>query len=474
VKLLFVASEAAPYVKTGGLGDVIGALPRALAGRGHDVLVVLPRYATIDAQQFGLRDTGRRVEVQFPNLNAGAHIHVHAPAERLRYLFLQNPWYDRRELYGENGKDYRDNHKRFALLCAGSLEAARQWNFIPDAIHAHDWQGALVPLIVKRGWTGRPSPIRARCVFTIHNLAYQGVFPREAMSELDLPVDLFNPDAMEFYGKLNLMKAGLVFAEKLTTVSPTYAREIVESTETGAGLEGLLRHRQADLTGIMNGVDYERWSPDRDPLLPQRYSAQDLSGKAACKAALQQEVGLDQEPGTMLCATIGKLVHQKGYDVLAEAVPSMMERKVQLVHLGTGDAALEEQFAALATRYPGRVSAQLRFDDGLAHRIEAGADVFIIPSRFEPCGLNQLYSLRYGTLPLVHAVGGLNDSITEGPQGWGFRYQQETPAALLEALDRALVLWRDKRAWRAAQERAMGRDHSWDRAAEQYEALYRT
>src|SRR2546425_6198809 len=293
------------------------------------------------------------------------------------------------------------------------------------------------------------------------------------MSELDLPVDLFNPDALEFYGKLNLMKAGLVFAEKLTTVSPTYAREIVQSTETGAGLEGLLRHRQADLTGIMNGVDYERWSPDKDPLIPQRYLAQDLSGKAACKAALQQEVGLDQEPGTMVCATIGGLVHQKGYDVLAEAVPGMMERKVQLVHLGAGDAALEEQFAALATRYPGRVSAQIRFDDALAHRIEAGADVFLMPSRFEPCGLNQLYSLRYGTLPLVHAVGGLNDSIREGEGGWGFRFDNEDLQGLLAAVDRALELWAHRPAWREAMLRAMARDHSWDRAAERYEALYR-
>jgi starch synthase len=473
VKILFVASEAAPYVKTGGLGDVIGALPRALAKRGHDILVVIPRYGTIDAQQFGLRDTGRRVEVQFPGLNAAAHIHVHAPAERLRFLFLQNPWYERRELYGEGGKDYRDNHKRFALLAAGSLEAARQWNFIPDAIHAHDWQAALVPLIVKRGWAGRPPPLRARSVFTIHNLAYQGVFPREAMAELDLPGDLFNPDALEFYGKLDLMKGGLVFADKLTTVSPTYAREIVESSETGAGLEGLLRHRKADLTGIMNGVDYEQWSPDKDPLIPQRYSAQDLSGKAACKADLQRELGLEQQPGTLLCAAIGRLAHQKGYDILARAVPEMMARGVQLALLGTGDAALEEEFAALAVKYPSRVSAQLRFDDGLAHRIEAGSDVFVIPSRFEPCGLNQLYSLRYGTLPLVHAVGGLADSISEGPQGWGFRFEQETPEAFLEALDRALTLWRDKGAWRAAQQRAMARDHSWDRAAEQYEALYR-
>src|SRR5207248_3416953 len=260
VKILFVASEAAPYVKTGGLGDVIGALPRALAARGHELLVVIPKYNVVDAQVHGLRDTGRRVEVQFPGMTAGASVHVHVPAERLRYLFLQNPWYDRKELYGEGGKDYRDNHKRFALLCAGALEAARQQGFQPDAVHAHDWQAALVPLIMKRGGAGRPPPFRARCVFTIHNMAYQGIFPREAVADLGLPGDLFNPDALEFYGQLNLMKAGLVFAEKLTTVSPTYAREIVESPETGAGLEGLLRHRRQDLVGTMNGVDYGGWT----------------------------------------------------------------------------------------------------------------------------------------------------------------------------------------------------------------------
>ena len=473
MKILFVASEAAPFVKTGGLGDVIGALPRALAKRGHDILVVVPRYGVIDAQQFGLRDTGRRVEVQFPGLTAGAHVHVHVPAERLRYLFLQNPWFDRKELYGEGGKDYRDNHKRFALLCAGALEAAKQQNFAPDAVHAHDWQTALVPLILKRGWAGRPPPFRSRCVFTIHNMAYQGIFPREAMVELGLPGDLFNPDALEFYGNLCLMKAGLVFAEKLTTVSPTYAREIVESPDTGAGLQGLLRHRQADLTGIMNGVDYERWSPETDAALPARYSPADLTGKAACKRALQEELGLEPEPDALLCAAIGRLAHQKGYDILASALPGMMERKTQFALLGTGDNALEEEFAALAEKYPGRISAQLRFDDGLAHRIEGGADVFLMPSRFEPCGLNQLYSLRYGTLPLVHAVGGLNDSISEGPQGWGFRFDEESPAALLEALDRALLLFRDKPGWQAALKRAMGRDHSWGRAAEQYEALYK-
>ena len=473
MKILFVASEAAPYVKTGGLGDVIGALPRALAARGHDILVVLPRYGQIDGQQFGLRDTGRRVEVQFPNLNAAAQVHVHVPAERLRYIFLQNPWYDRKELYGEAGKDYRDNHKRFALLSAGALEAARQQNFIPDAIHAHDWQAALVPLIVKRGWAGRPSPVRARCVFTIHNLAFQGIFPREAMVDLGLPMDLFNPDALEFYGNTNLVEGGPdLRGEADHRLSDLRERDRPEPRDR-RGPGGLLRHRQADLTGIMNGVDYDRWSPEKDPALPHRYSSLDLSGKAECKAALQEELGLDRTLEAMLCAAIGRLAHQKGYDIVAQALPGMMERKVQFALLGTGDSALEEEFAALAVKYPTRVSAQLRFDDRLAHRIEAGADVFLMPSRFEPCGLNQLYSLRYGTLPLVHAVGGLADSISEGATGWGFRFAEESPRDLLAALDRALLLWKDKSAWRAAQQRAMARDHSWDRAAEQYEALYK-
>jgi len=473
VKILFVASEAEPYVKTGGLGDVIGALPRALAARGHELLVVVPKYNVIDAQAHGLRDTGRRVEVQFPGMTAGASVHVHVPAERLRYLFLQNPWYDRKELYGESGKDYRDNHKRFALLSAGALEAARQQNFQPDAVHAHDWQTALVPLILKRGWAGRPAPVRARAIFTIHNLAYQGIFPREAMTELGLPADLFNPDALEFYGNLCLLKAGLVFADKLTTVSPTYAKEIVESPETGAGLEGLIRHRAQDLTGIMNGVDYEGWNPETDPTLDQRYSVADLSGKSVDKAALQRELGLAVDSEALLCAAIGRLAHQKGYDILAKAVPAMVQRKVQLALLGMGDAALEAEFTALAQQFPGRVSVQLRFDDRLAHRIEGGADVFVMPSRFEPCGLNQLYSLRYGTLPLVHAVGGLNDSIVEGPEGWGFRFDEDTPEALLAALDRVLALYKDGARWQAAMRRAMARDHSWNRAAGLYEALYK-
>jgi starch synthase len=304
-------------------------------------------------------------------------------------------------------------------------------------------------------------------------MAYQGVFPREATSELGLPGDLFNPDALEFYGNLNLMKAGLVFAEKLTTVSPTYAKEIVQSPETGAGLEGLLRHRAADLTGIMNGVDYAQWSPKTDPLIEQRYSPSNLAGKSICKAALQRELGLAVDNEVMLCAAIGRLVHQKGYDIIAQALPEMVKRRTQFALLGTGDSALETEFTSLAEAVPGRISVQLKFDDRLAHRIESGADVFLMPSRFEPCGLNQLYSLKYGTLPLVHAVGGLNDSIEEGEGGWGFRFDDESPKGFLAALDRALLLFADGAGWQEAMRRAMARDHSWDRAAGQYEALYK-
>jgi starch synthase len=492
VKLLFVASEAAPFAKSGGLGDVLSALPRALAARGHEVLVVLPRYGQIEAQRFGLRDTGRRVEVPFPDGPMTAAVHVTAPAERLRYLLLAHPVYARRGLYGEEESDYRDNHRRFALLSVGALEAARQFGFAPDVVHAHDWQAALTPLVIKRGWAGRPSPVRARTVFTAHNLAFQGLFPREAMQELALPFDLFNPDALEFYGQIALIKAGLVFADRLTTVSPTYAKEIVRSPELGAGLDGLLRWRKSDLTGILNGADYSFWNPETDTNLPARYSAGDLSGKATCKEALQRELGLTPDAAAPLCVAIGRFAHHKGYDLLAQGLPALVERGCQVAILGQGNFALEQELTRLAQKHAGKIALAFRFDDPLAHRFEAGADVFLMPSRSEPCGLNQLYSLRYGTLPLVHAVGGLADSIVEaaapgaapGSAGWGFRFDDPTVDSMLAAADRMLALWRDRGAagagaasgstgWTACMRRAMALDFSWDRAASEYEAVYR-
>ncbi|HXN56086.1 MAG TPA: glycogen/starch synthase, partial [Myxococcales bacterium] len=326
-----------------------------------------------------------------------------------------------------------------------------------------------------------PAPFKARTIFTIHNLAYQGIFPREAMSELALPGDLFHSDALEFYGSLCLLKAGLVFGDKLTTVSPTYAKEILQSSETGAGLDGLLRHREADLTGIMNGVDYLQWNPETDPALPARYSAADLGPKAQCKAAVQRELGFAIDPSAPLAVAIGRLAHQKGYDLLAQAVPALVARGLQIAMLGQGDPVLEEEFRQLSEKFPKQVALAARFDEALAHRLEGAGDLLLMPSRFEPCGLNQLYSVRYGTLPVVHAVGGLADSVKEaappggvpGADGWGFRFESATPEALVQAVDRALKLWADPRAWQTTVRRAMGLDFSWDRAAEKYEALYR-
>lgn len=479
MKILMIAAEAAPFAKTGGLGDVLQALPRALAARGHDVLVALPRYASID-DAWGLRDTGRTVSVPFAEGPWSAGISLTAPAERLRYLFLDNPAYLRGGLYEEGGREYRDNHKRFALLSYGALLASQKVGFVPHVVHAHDWQAALAPLILKRGFGGQRAPFNAPSVFTVHNLAFQGLFPREAMAELQLPADLFHPDALEFYEKLCLLKAGLVFGDKLSTVSPSYRAECL-TPEGGSGLDGLMRWRQADLTGILNGADTTVWSPETDPHLPARYSAQDLSGKATCKAALQRELGLRVEAGTPLCAAIGRFSRQKGMDLLADAVPALVERGLQLALLGVGEGEVERRLSEAATRYPDRLAVVGRFDDGLAHRLEAAADLYLMPSRDEPCGLNQLYSLRYGTLPVVHAVGGLKDTVQEaappggtpGAQGWGLCFAAPTAEAFLEAVDRARALWSDRAAWAATQQRAMALSFPWDRAAAEYEALYR-
>lgn len=475
MKILMIASEAAPFAKTGGLGDVLRALPRALAARGHELLVVLPRYGSIG--EMGLRDTGRRVSVPLGGTPWSAGLWLTAPAERLRYLFLANEAYERGGLYSLHGREFRDNHKRFALLSAGALLAARQMSFVPDVVHAHDWQAALAPLILKRGFAGQPAPLQAPSLFTVHNLSFQGLFPKEAMQELSLPFDLFNPDALEFYGSLCLLKAGLVFADQLSTVSPTYLRESLADEVHGAGLDGLLRWRAQDFHAVLNGADATVWNPATDPHLAARYSAQDLSGKELCKASLQAELGLARDPAAPLCGAIGRFSTQKGMDLLADAVPALVERGCQLAVLGAGESEIEQRLLALAARHPGRVSVQSRFDEPLAHRIEGGCDLYLMPSRQEPCGLNQLYSLRYGTLPVVHAVGGLKDTVEDlgpaGQSGWGFCFAKPSADALLAAVDRAKELYARRDAWRAAQLRGMALDFSWDKAAGQYEAIYK-
>jgi len=472
MEILFVSSEVAPWSKTGGLGDVAGALPRALAARGHHLTVVTPRYYVIDPARRGLERVDASPVVR------GEAVSLWVKKGPAPVYFVEHDRYfgSRPGLYAaEGGHDYGDNAERFAFLCRAALALPGALGKRPQVVHLNDWQTGLVPFLIRQEHGHDAALERARTVFTIHNLAYQGVFPKEVVPALGLPWDVFRYEAMEFHDQLNFMKAGLVFADHLTTVSPTYAREVV-GHEAGAGLDALLRHRARDLTGILNGIDVDEWDPSKDPHLPAHFDAADLSGKAACKAALQRELGLPERPDVPLVAMIGRIADQKGLDLVVAALPEILGRDLQLALLGSGRPDWEEVFRAAARAQPARMAARIGFDEGLAHRIEAGADVFLMPSRFEPCGLNQMYSLRYGTVPIVRAVGGLEDTV-EDYDGWnagtGFKLREYTPHALLLALRRALEAFRDRRAWLGIVRRGMAQDFSWNRSAQSYEDVYR-
>jgi starch synthase len=471
MEILFVASEVAPFSKTGGLGDVSGALPAALAARGHRVAVVTPRYGSIDPVRHHLAPIHGAVRVS----GEATTVWTTRSAATIYLVEHERLFGSRKGAYGEGGRDYGDNPERFAYLSRAALALPAALGLRPRIVHLNDWQTALAAWMLRREHAEDPALASVRTVFTIHNLAYQGVYPKDVLPVLGLPWDVFRYEAMEFHDQLNFMKAGLVFADALTTVSPTYASEIL-TPEHGQGLDALLRQRAADLHGILNGIDVAAWDPERDPHLPAHYSARDLSGKARNKAALQGELGLPVRPDVPLVGIVGRLVDQKGFDLVAASLSDILGRDLQLAVLGTGEAAYEEAFRRAARERPGRMAARIGFDEGLAHRIEAGADVFLMPSRYEPCGLNQMYSLRYGTVPVVRAVGGLEDTV-EDFDGWrrgtGFKFRDYTPQAMLLALRRALDAYRDARAWRGLVERGMAQDNSWARSADRYEALYR-
>jgi starch synthase len=471
MEILFVASEVAPWSKTGGLGDVAAALPRALAARGHAVTVVSPRYGGIDP----LADGFTRKEGLLRSRGEPTAAWVRRGKPTFWLVEHERLFGARRGIYGEDGRDFPDNAERFTFLSRAALALPGATGGRPRIVHANDWQTGLVPFLLRREHAEDPHLARARTVFTIHNLAYQGVFPKDVVPHLGLPWDAFHLDGLEFYDQLSFLKAGLVFADALTTVSPTYAREI-RTPEGGNGLDVLLRARAGDLHGILNGIDVAEWNPAADRHLPAHYSARALGGKARCKAALQRELGLPVRPDTPLAAVVSRLAEQKGMALLAAAVPELLARDVQLAVLGSGDARWEHALGRAAAERPDRMAVRLGFDEALAHRIEAGADVFLMPSRFEPCGLNQMYSLRYGTVPVVRAVGGLDDTV-EDYDGWnagtGFKFRDYTPAALSLAVRRALDVHRDRRAWRGLIARGMAQDFSWERSAASYEALYR-
>jgi starch synthase len=472
MELLFLASEVAPLSKTGGLGDVLGALPAALAAAGDAVSVVCPRYGFIDAARHGFTPRERAVRVR----GEATTVWSRTQGRLTTYLVEHERFFgSRRGLYAEHGHEYGDNAERFAYLCRAGLEVPGAFGHRPAVLHLNDWQTALAAWLLRAEHASNPALARTRSVFTIHNLAYQGSFSKELLPALGLPWELFRHDAIEFHDRINLMKAGLVFADAVTTVSPTYAREIT-TPAGGEGLDGVLRTRGGTLFGILNGIDSIEWDPASDPHLPAHFDAQRLPGKAACKKALQEELELPVRSDLPLLAVVSRLADQKGIDLLLAALPDLLRRDLQLAVLGSGRRDWEEALQNAARHHRDRLAVRIGFDEGLAHRIEAGADLFLMPSRFEPCGLNQLYSLRYGTVPVARSVGGLADTI-EDFDGWrrgtGFLFKDYDHRAMLTSVRRALELFRDKRAWHAMMKRGMSIDHSWARSAERYRELYR-
>ncbi len=484
LKILMAASEAGPYVRTGGLGDVMGALPAALAQLGHEVKVILPRYACLDLVEHQLKpfldslevpDQGDMVEVTVERAGNGDH-----GVEF--FLIGNNDYFGRTELYVDpaTGRDFADNDLRFAFFSRAVLEMARESSFRPDIIHVHDWQAALVPVYLKAHYQNDPTLRDCGTVLTIHNLGYQGLFKSERFAGLDLPPDMFKADSgpLEFYERVNFLKGGILTADKITTVSEQYAREIQATEEFGCGLEGVLADRTDDLIGILNGVDYHIWSPKTDRLLFHRYSLSNLSGKKASRVELLVRAGLPVREKTPLVGMVTRLVSQKGIDLVLDAADQFFALNLQMIILGTGDTHYHERLRALASAYPDQLKTYFEFNDELAHQIQAGADIFLMPSRYEPCGLNQMYALKYGTVPVVRAVGGLADTVTDydaDPEnGTGFVFEAYEATAMIEALSRAVDLFGRRRVWKKLVKTGMRKDFSWAASADKYAALYQS
>lgn len=497
-----MAPEGVPYSKTGGLADVIGALPRALAALGLDVDVILPRYRA--TPQGPIVDAGRTVTMplsagfRFASVQDGgpsaSQPEVREPAQtkasgtrseeagvagQVRTYLIDCPeFFDRDGLYQDKttGADYPDNHLRFAGFCLAALELMKRLGPPPEIIHCHDWQTGLVPVYLQKNYKPDLFFYDTRTVFTIHNVAYHGDFPQSALTEVSLDDSLFNSEALEYYNRVNLLKGGIIFADALTTVSPTYAREI-QTAEFGVGLEGVLRKNAGRLRGILNGADYAYWNPATDGFIPAHFTPENLEGKKECKRVLLETMGVESPVLTRpLLGMVSRFDRQKGFDLLAESSESLAALDMYLVVLGTGAREYEELFERVAVKYPGKFLVRVAYDNALAHLIEAGSDIFLMPSRYEPCGLNQMYSLKYGTVPVVRATGGLDDTIDsfDGTSGTGFKFHEYTGGALLDSISRALEAYRWPRLWARIMLNGMRKDFSWLRSAGEYVELYRS
>ena len=473
-QILFVSSEAFPLIKTGGLGDVAGSLPRALLGLKQDVRLMLPAYADVQARAGRLKTVAEfSIQQHAVRLLAGA-----LPGTRVPVWLVDCPELFNRPgnpYLGPEGKPWPDNAWRYSLFADAVVQVANNQlglDWQPTVVHCNDWQTGLIPALLSQ------QERRPATVFTIHNLAYQGTFPYQTFQDLGLPAELWHFNALEYHGQLSFIKGGLVFADRINTVSPSYAREI-QTPAFGYGLDGLLRHRQTALSGILNGIDVKAWNPGTDPFLAQTYNRRSLANKAVNKAALQQNLGLKSDATSLLIGFVGRLVEQKGVDILLDGIAKILSLPVQLAILGSGEANFETALLKIAEQYEGRVVVKIGYSESLAHQIEAGADVFLMPSRFEPCGLNQMYSMRYGTPPLVRSVGGLADTVIDANQdnlsdksATGFVFSGDQGTDLYKAIARACGLYQNKGSWKALQLSGMGQDFSWQNSAQEYLKLY--
>jgi starch synthase len=472
--IAFVASECVPFSKTGGLADVVGALPRALSAAGHQVSVYLPRYRMTKLPD--ARTAVRSITVPFDDRYRFCSVVSGGGHSGIDFYFVDYPpYFDRDSLYGTPAGDYPDNAERFALFSRAVLEATKILG-VPSVFHCHDWQSALVPVMLRTLYAEDPAFRDVGTVFTIHNMGYQGLFPPEILPLLMLPWDLFTISKMEFFGQVNFLKGALVFSDFITTVSRKYSQEI-QTTEYGFGLEGVLRNRAATVTGILNGVDYDEWSPQTDKFIAAKYSPEDLTGKAKCKQDLLAAFGVDKtDTKSPVIGIVSRFAAQKGFDLISQIMDRLAREDMIVVALGAGDKEFEEMFRRLNKQFPQKIAVKIAYDNAIAHKIEAGSDMFLMPSRYEPCGLNQIYSLKYGTVPIVRATGGLDDTIepwdARTGKGTGFKFTEYSGEALLLTIKQALQAFRDQESWRTLMRNGMNKDFSWNASAKDYVRIY--
>ncbi|MCX7817742.1 MAG: glycogen synthase GlgA [Kiritimatiellae bacterium] len=468
------SSEIAPFASTGGLGEVMRSLPRALRRAGVDVVRIMPLHRCVWEGEHDLSDTGTRLRVPVGYRVHTAEIWRH-DGEVTTLFVRRDEYFDRREIYALPEREYTDNFERFVFFQKAVAALLDLAEYASDIVHGHDWTCGLIPLYLRHGIFGLGRSGRERTVFTVHNLRYQGIYPGSEFGLTNLPFSCFSIEGVEFFGNINCLKAGLTSSDVSTTVSPSYADEI-RTPEHGFGLDGVLRSLGNRFLGILNGVDNEIWNPGTDPHIAQTFTAENLAGKQVCRSALLSEVGLPLEPTMPVVGMVSRMVDEKGFDLLESAMADIVQLPLKLVVLGKGTAAHQQAAIGWARQWPDRVAVRVGYDEGLAHRIQAGADLFLMPSRNEPCGLSQLYALRYGTIPVVHSVGGLKDTIrglsADGAEGNGIVFTEYSAGALLSALRHAIALWRQERSWHTLMQRVMREDHGWSEPARRYLGLY--